>query len=234
MKKLDFSIIVPAYNEEKRIKPFLNELAVFSKGWKNYEILFVDDGSTDFTLSILKDFASKNKNIKIISYKPNKGKAFAVKKGIEKAKGQKIIFIDADGSISPEEILKMISKLDHFDIVVGSRAKKESKVEAILLRKIVGTMFNHIVNLLFHINIMDVLCGFKGFKREIALDLYKDLKSSGWIFDVELFYKARRKNYSLYELPILWIHKGGSKMKFTHPFKMLFQLLKLKKDLKEV
>jgi dolichyl-phosphate beta-glucosyltransferase len=232
MKEIDFSIIVPAYNEAGRIKPFLKDLYIFSKTWKNYELLFVDDGSTDNTLEILKDFASKNKKTRIVSYKPNKGKAFAVKKGVEASKGRKVIFIDADGSISPKEIPGMVSKLDSFDVVVGSRAKKESKVQAVWLRKFTGFLFNNYVNLLFNIRIDDVLCGFKGFKRKIALDLFKDLKSAGWIFDVELFYKARKKGYSLYELPILWIHKGGSKMKFTHPFKMFFQMIKLRMDLK--
>lgn len=227
-----FTIIVPAFNESKRIIPFLKELQLYSKNWKNYEILFVDDGSTDNTLDILENFAAKNRNARIVSYKPNKGKAFAVKKGIEQSRGQKVIFIDADGSISPEEIPKLAKKLDDYDIVVGSRSLKESRVEANWMRKFTGFLFNSYSNILFKIKIKDCLCGFKGFKRKVALDLFKELKSTGWIFDVEIFYKIRKKGYRLYELPISWVHKGGSKMKLTHPFKMFFQMLKLKKDLK--
>lgn len=226
----EVSIIVPAYNEEHRIKPFLNNLSSFSKNLRNYEILLVNDGSTDNTLNIFKQF--KDNNIKIISYQKNKGKAFAVKKGIFSSKGKKIIFIDADGSIHPKEISKMVDLLDKNDVVFGSRAHKDSKIITSTLRLTIGIIFNACANLLFKNNIKDSLCGFKGFKREIAFKLFNGLISKRWIFDVELFYKARKEKIKLYELPVEWVHKSESKIKLMDPLKMFFQLIVLRWKIK--
>ena len=223
------SIVVPCYNEENRIKPFLTSLIQFSKAnLKNYEIIFVNDGSKDKTLDVLKEFS---KDIKLISYEKNKGKGGAVREGILSSMGEKVLFIDADGSIQPDEIPKMLEKLDSYDVVVGDRASKDSDVNAIALRNITGKLFNFYVNVLFGYKTWDNLCGFKGFKKEIAKDLFTNLIAYGWIFDVELFYKIHKKNYTLYKLPIKWVHKGDSKIKLLDPFKMFFQLIKLRMKL---
>lgn len=223
------SIIVPAYNEEKRIIGFLNDLIIFSKNNLNdYEIILVNDGSTDGTLRILENQTKGEENISIISYKKNKGKGGAVREGILRAVGEKILFIDADGSIHPNQIHKLLEKLDDYDVVVGSRSLKESEVKMGLLRKNLGKIFNFYVNVLFFINIKDNLCGFKGFKKKVAKDLFENLQSMGWIFDVEIFLKIKKTGYSLDELPIKWEYKKGSKITILGPFKMYFQLLKLR------
>ena len=223
------SIIVPCYNEENRIKPFLTNLIQFSKdNLKDYEIIVVNDGSKDKTLDILKEFS---KNIGIISYDTNKGKGGAVREGVLSSIGEKVLFIDADGSIQPDEMPKMLEKLDNYDVVVGDRASKDSDVNAIALRNMTGKLFNFYVNMLFRYKNWDNLCGFKGFKKEIAKDLFTDLIAYGWIFDVELFYKIHKKHYTLYKLPIKWVHKGDSKIKLLDPFKMFFQLIKLRMKL---
>ena len=223
------SIVVPCYNEENRIKPFLTSLIQFSKdNLKSYEIIVVNDGSKDKTLDVLKEFS---KNIGIISYDTNKGKGGAVREGVLSSIGEKVLFIDADGSIQPDEMPKMLEKLDSYDVVVGDRASKDSDVNAIALRNITGKLFNFYVNVLFGYKTWDNLCGFKGFKKEIAKDLFTDLIAYGWIFDVELFYKIHKKNYTLYKLPIKWVHKGDSKIKLLDPFKMFFQLIKLRMKL---
>ncbi len=104
---MELSIIIPAYNEENRIKPFLARLLEFSKKLKSYELIFVNDGSRDNTLKIINDISKRYKRLKIISYGTNRGKGYAVRKGILAAGGKKIIFIDADGSISPDVSPKM-------------------------------------------------------------------------------------------------------------------------------
>ncbi|MFH1321453.1 MAG: dolichyl-phosphate beta-glucosyltransferase [Bacteroidota bacterium] len=234
MKKIKNSIIVPIYNEEKRMGMFLKELIQFSKkSLKNYEILFVDDGSTDNTLELLKNIKKNNDEVKIISYKINKGKGHAVKTGVLSARGDKVLFIDADGSIAPNEIPPMLDRLEKYDIVVGTRYSKRAKVKQPTLRHITGTLFNLYVNLLFHINIYDNLCGFKGFRKRVVNTLFQNLISKRWIFDVELFYKIRKNKYSLYEMPIKWEYKENTKMSVLDPFKMLFQLIKLRFQLKD-
>jgi dolichyl-phosphate beta-glucosyltransferase len=221
------SIVVPAYNENKRINEFLTELVSFAKRG-NYEIIIVDDGSSDNTIEIVKKITKNFKRTKIISYKPNKGKGYAVKKGLMSAQGDYIIFIDADGSISPSEIPKMTKMLKKYDVVVGDRSSELSKITQPLVRKFLGIIFNNYINLVFRVNVKDFLCGFKGFRREVARSLFNDLISNRWIFDVEIFYKLRKRNYSLYKMPIKWVHKPDTKIKRLDPIKMFFEALLLR------
>lgn len=227
--KMHLSIIVPAYNEAKRITPFLTKLLAFAKEqFKDYEILCVEDGSKDDTIEVIKRIGKGDSHLRIISYIPNQGKAHAVRTGIIAAKGKKILFIDADGSIQPEEIPKMLSLLDSYDVVVGTRYTKEANIKQPLSRQMTSFFFNTYVKMLFNINVQDTLCGFKGFKRDVGRALFDHLVSRRWIFDVELFYKIRKQNYSLYELPITWEHKDDTKFKLFDPVKMIADLAKLR------
>lgn len=227
---MNTSIIVPMYNEEKRITPFLTNLIKFSeKKLKDYEIILVNDGSKDNTDKVVKGIIKNNKNIRLISYKPNGGKGNAVKVGFKNARGKKVLFIDADGSIQPDEIPRMIEKLDKYDVVVGNRYAKESKVKRHWLRAVYSFFFNTIVKILFQSRVRDNLCGFKGFKKNIADNLFNDLIDKRWVFDVELFFKIKKKSYSLYELPIKWVHVGGSQVKmFSDPVKWFLRLIILR------
>ena len=226
------SIIVPAYNEKNRLMEFTKSLIEYSrKNFEDYEIIFVDDGSKYNTLDIMKNLktASKSsKNIRIISYKQNQGKGHAVKIGVLEAKGDKILFIDADGSIAPEEIPKMIEKLDKYDVVIGDRYSKESNIEQPHHRVLTGTVFSVIANIIFPINTVDTLCGFKGFRREAARKIFSRLISNRWVFDVEVIYRAQKMKYKIYKMPFTWKHKEGSKIKIYAPFFMVLDLLKLK------
>ena len=225
----DVSIIVPAYNEEKRASGFLEELSSYCiKNISNYEIICVDDGSTDKTKELFESIASKNSKIRIVSYEKNMGKGYAVKKGVESAKMKNILFIDADGSIAPNQISKMAPLFGKFDIILGFRYAKKSKVRQPALRKLTGFLFNSYVNMIYRIKIKDTLCGFKGFKSSVAKKLFNGLKSNRWIFDVEILYKARKSNYSICKLPIVWAHKEDTKMSVIDPIKMAFSLLKLR------
>ncbi|MFA5175694.1 MAG: dolichyl-phosphate beta-glucosyltransferase [Candidatus Nanoarchaeia archaeon] len=223
---MDLSIIVPVYNEEKRIQPFLPNLIDFSKkNLKNYEILLINDGSKDNTLNVLKELIKNNKTTKIISYNENKGKGYAIREGIFSSKGSKVMFIDADGSIMPDQIPNLVKELEHYDCVVGNRKDKNSKVTTSRYRAFTQILFNGIVRVLFWTGIDDNLCGFKGFKKEVAKDLFQEMYDYGWIFDVELFYKMKKKGYSLKRIPLVWTHVDDSKMKFTDPAWMFIKLL---------
>ncbi|MFH0875144.1 MAG: dolichyl-phosphate beta-glucosyltransferase [archaeon] len=227
MVYLKYSIIVPMYNEEKRFNSFIPKLSNFlSKNLKDYELIFVNDGSKDRTLEILKRLECKNKVI--VTYQVNHGKGYAVKKGILSAKGDYILFIDADGSIPTQEIPRMFEKLKNYDVVIGDREQARSVVKRSFTRKITSFLFNNYSRLLFDTNVIDHLCGFKGFRRKVALSLFKNLKSNRWIFDVEILCKIKKEGYSLYRLPINWIHKGDSKMKFLDPLKIFFDLINLR------
>lgn len=231
---MGISIIIPAYNEEKRLPSFLENMKKFLKTINDYEILLVNDGSTDRTPDIIQKFKGKNNNIKVISYEKNRGKGGAIKVGVEYAQKEKILFIDADGSIQPNQIPVMIEKLNYYDVVCGNRAAKASQIQQPLLRQYTGKTFNTYVNLLFNNNIQDHLCGFKGFKKKIAQQLFKNLQNERWIFDVELFYRIKKQNSSLYLLPIVWEHKEGSKITPLAPIKMALELIKLRWDLRNI
>lgn len=222
--KMQASIIVPFYNEELRTRPFLDVLLDYDN--PKWEFLFVNDGSTDATLQILNEYKFINK--KIISYKKNRGKGYAIKSGVSAAKGRYIIFIDADGSIHPSQIKNMLQHLKKYDAVVGTRTSKKSHVEVPFFRKLTGIAFNRYANLLFGINVEDTLCGFKGFKGEAAKTLFRNLIDNRWIFDVEVFYKIRKNNYSLCLMPIKWTYRDKSKMTIADVVRIAVTMLILR------
>lgn len=221
------SLIIPMYNEENRLPKFLSGLDKFLQE-REMEILLVNDGSSDNTLECMNKYAEGKKNVKIITYEKNSGKGSAIQKGVHNATGDPILFIDADGSISPDQIPKMLEKLKDFDMVVGDRSSTDSKIDQPLLRTMIGKIFNIYARILFQSNIKDNLCGFKGFKKGVAKDLFQDLEAKRWLFDVEIFYKAKKREYNLYRLPLTWEHKEESKIKPLDPIKMLFELLVLR------
>lgn len=225
---MEVSIIVPAYNEEKRIFNFLPHLIAFSKNnLKDYEIIAVNDGSIDKTSDVINQFKKQDKRIKLISYANNMGKGYAVREGVFFSKGKKVLFIDADGSTMPDQIPSMLKELDNYECVVGNRMDKRSKVLITRYRAFTQKLFNLLVKILFNSEIDDNLCGFKGFKSEIARDIFYKLHDYGWIFDVELFYKIKKRGYSLKRIPVEWKWVGESKIKITDPFWMFLKLLRL-------
>ncbi len=216
---------MPAYNEEKAIGGFLKELTSFLKDY-DCEIIVVDDGSKDKTMDVVKSI--DDKRIKLISYQPNKGKANAVRRGVEEANMEYVIFIDADGAISPDQIPRMLEKFPENDFVVGTRNLKESTVKKSAFRWVLSFGFNNYVNCLFQMKFSDYLCGFKGFKTKFAKELFSNLKSQRWIFDVELFYKAKKLKLKYFELPIVWNEAEESNMTFKAIVKMFFELISLR------
>lgn len=231
--KVKNSIIVPAYNEEKRSSSFIPDLIDFTrKHVPNSEVIIVDDGSKDKTREKIKGIIrSKNASlfVKIIGYSKNKGKGNAVSYGVKAAKGDKVLFIDADGSIPPSQIPLMLNQLDKYDVVAGDRISAKSRVKSNLLRKMFSLGFNSFVSLLFQYSYRDNLCGFKGFKKSTANDIFSNLIDKRWVFDVELFYKIKKKGYSLYFLPIEWHHVSGSRINLIRdPIKWFFRLFALR------
>ncbi|MFH1408983.1 MAG: glycosyltransferase [Nanoarchaeota archaeon] len=225
---ITWSILVPCYNEAQRGKKFLFELADFVSSIKNKELILIDDGSTDDTINLLERVAAEHSFIRILKLRPNRGKGGAIKAGIFKAKGRKIIFIDADGSIAPDQLPRMMNLLEKHPFVIASRYFERERIKQPFSRVIVGTIFNTYVNLLFRIHIKDTLCGFKGFDAAIARKLFKNLISMRWIFDVEIFYRARKNRIPIKQFSIDWQHCGGSKITFFEPVRMAWRLLVLR------
>lgn len=224
------NIIVPLYNEEKRASSFITDLIEFCvKHPEDYRITFVNDGSTDNTAGLLEPLMKNHPFIHLIYYSPNRGKGYAIKQAVQQSgMDDYIIFIDADGSIAPEEILLFSEKLHTADVVVGSRAMEHSNAIQPPLRKLVGVIFNIIADTIFLRRIKDNLCGIKGFNKQAAALLFGKLITDRWVFDVELFYRIEKEKLVLLQVPIRWEHKTGSKIKLYDPFLMFINLVTLR------
>ncbi len=224
------SVVIPAYNEEKRIEKFLNELLYF-KEKNNFikEVIVVNDGSTDSTYKILKKYKNK---IRVLNHNVNKGKGAAVKTGVLAATGSNIIFMDADGSTSPSQIPKLLKALKKSQIAIGSRIDRNSKIirKQPLIRIILGKIFNLSANVLFpSLRIFDTLCGFKGMRSREGKKIFSKLIMERWIFDVEMLMWARKMGYKIAIVPIEWKHEGNTKMNLgINNIKMFLELLKLR------
>jgi dolichyl-phosphate beta-glucosyltransferase len=226
------SIVIPAYNEEKRLPATLTSvLDFFTSKNLDFEIIVVSDGSIDNTVSLVNDFCLKHPQVKIIAYTVNKGKGFAIRKGVLSANGELILINDADGSSPIEEFERLRAAINNgADLAIGSRNKPDPNcnVSALPYRTYVGNTFNHIVQSLLLPGIYDTQCGFKLFKKDIAHNLFSASTIDGYAFDVDILYLARQRKYRLEEIGINWHNATGSKVNiWIDSFKMLAEVLKI-------
>lgn len=223
------SLIIPAYNEEKRISRSLARLIRYmDRISDSYEIICVVDG-TDKTAEIVEDFISRGSRIRILKFRKRLGKGGAIIEGIKSAKGKNIMMLDADISISLKSIPRMIELLDDFDIVVGSRYVKGSKNSCPLHRKILGRVCNHLESKIFDLGVNDIQAGFKAFRAEVINDLIKKSIMRGFAWDLELLCNAKKANYSVTEYPIEWFYDKHSKTKVLHAVReLILSIVKLK------
>ena len=238
MKECFLSVIIPAYNEEKRLLSTLSKICAYlsTKDFP-YEIIVVDDGSTDNTLQMVKNFASSNRQIVILINEQNSGKGYSVRKGMLSARGEYAFFTDADLSTPIEEIEKCLPYLiNGYDVVIGSRSMPGSDilVHQPWYREKMGKIFNFMVNMVLLKGIIDTQCGFKGFKREAVKTVFNRCKIDGFSFDVEALYLSRKYNFKIKEIPIRWENSPLSKVSpIKHSLQMFKDLIGIKiKDLK--
>jgi len=224
------SIVIPAYNEEKRLSTLLQNLE-YKKLSFPYEIIIVLDGCKDNSIKVA--LAWQNKlPIKIIDYFKNGGKAYAIKKGVELAMGNIIAFMDADGATDLANINLFLDKInkENFDIAIGSRKIKGAEIEKQpLYRHLLGIIFPLITKLFLGLNYLDTQCGYKFFKKDVAKYLFKNCKSNGFEFDFEILFLAAKNNFKTIELPVKWADKEGSKVNpVKDGFKMLKTVIKMR------
>ncbi len=229
------SIIIPAYNEERRIGGTLSRISHHMSGENcDYEIIVVDDGSMDGTIVEAERSApAKEGRLKIIRNGVNRGKGFSVKNGIMNSGGEYIIFSDADLSTPIEEMRRLFSYLGKgYDIVIGSRSLKESrvKVHQPWHREMMGRVFNMCVRALLIESFNDTQCGFKLFKGAVARDIARSMYIDGFAFDVEMLYLAKIKGYKVKEVGIVWENSADSRVKLLgSPVNMFLDLFKIRK-----
>lgn len=230
------SIVIPVYNEEQRIGKTLEIINNYlNKKNIDYELIIVDDGSTDYSIKVVEDFFSHYPQIKyklLKNYK-NLGKGAAVRKGVLSACGELVYFTDADLSTPIEEMFKFVDIIEKegYDIVIGSRGLKESKilVHQPFYRETMGKVFNKIIKIFLMNDFNDTQCGAKMFKNEVAKKVFSLSKIHNFAFDVEILYIAKKLGYKIKEVSVVWKNSKGSKVKLlTDSIKMLFSLFKIK------
>lgn len=213
---LHLSIVIPVYNEEKRLGPTLDKIKAYleKQAWPR-EIVLVDDGSRDGGIALARQQLEGREEYRVISYGSNRGKGYALKQGMIASRGEYVLFTDADLSTPIEELDKMWQWFEQgFDIVQGSRKMPGASVERHQpwLRENMGKVFTALSNIIANVNVRDVTCGFKAYRGEVARDLYTRQHLYDWSFDAEIIYLARRAGYRLKEVPVRWLDERGTKV----------------------
>lgn len=234
------SIIVPAYNEEQRLPESIAKIdTYFASISSPYEIIIVNDGSTDSTAKLATEIASLHSYVRVIHLKKNRGKGYAVRIGTQEAKGQYILFSDADLSTPIFEVEKLLLYLGKgYDIAIGSRKMPHSCIEVRQpwYRELMGNLLSIIVHLLVVPGFSDTQCGFKCLTQKSAKKIFREQKIDGFIFDVEVLYLAHKYGFSVKEVPVIWRDSPKTSVKLIRDsIKMLLGLLKIRyNDLKGI
>jgi len=224
------SVVVPAYNEAKRIRPTLERIkSYFGERNEPFEILVVDDGSTDDTIAVARGVGDP---VRVIEQRRNLGKGAAVRSGVFESRAPMILFTDADLSTPIEQWEPIRAKLDDgFDVVVGSRALVDSQIEIRQpwYRERMGKTFNWIIRLVLRLELKDTQCGFKLFERSAGRELFGRARIDGFAFDAEILFLATRLGYRIGELPVPWFDSLPSRVDTVrHSGQMLKDVMRIR------
>ena len=213
----ELSIIIPAFNEERRLPKTLEHICQYLRRHHDIgaEVLLVDDGSNDDTAKVVD--ASKNRfpQLRLLSNGQNRGKGFSVRHGMLKARGAFALFTDADLSTPIEELEKLLAVLrDGYDVAIGSRAvdRKLIEVHQSAFREQAGIIFNGFVRHVTGLPFQDTQCGFKAFRSDKARSIFEQQRTVGFGFDLEILFLAQRQGLRIAEIPVRWAHDPATKV----------------------
>ncbi len=231
--KIFLSIIIPAYNEEKRLARTLFEIDRYLRVQSySYEILVVNDGSKDKTADVARNLIPQIRNLKLIDNQENHGKGWVVRQGMLKSQGEYRLFTDADNSTSIDQVEKILPEFKAGqEVIIGSR-ETEGAVIAVpqpWYRRILGDIFNLIVQIISGLwGIWDTQCGFKGLTKKAAEEIFSKCKIDRWAFDVEILVIAKIISYKIKEIPITWKNDPESRVGIKGIIKMLFEVIQIR------
>jgi dolichyl-phosphate beta-glucosyltransferase len=217
---MTLSFIIPAYNESVRIRPTLHALLryVQEQNW-DAEILVVNDGSSDDTAQIVREYGRSHPQVLLLENPGNRGKGFSVRNGMLHARGEICLFTDADLSSPMTEAQKLFDAMDRgADVAIGSRwLRTELQTERQpLYRQAFGRIFNLALRVILGLRFADTQCGFKAFRRDAAQRIFPLQRIERWGFDPEILFLARRAGLRVEEVPVLWAHSEGTRL---HPLR---------------
>lgn len=228
------TIVIPAYNEARRIGPTLQRVQAYIQS-KSFpvELIVVDDGSTDSTPELLRQAAKESPPLQVLRNEPNRGKGFSVRRGVLASKGQYVLFTDADLSSPIEETDKLLAALQSADAAaaIGSRAlnRKLIGIPQPWFRDFGGRCFNLVVRLLTGLKLRDTQCGLKLFRRASTIEAFKLQRVQGFGFDPELLFLIERKKGKIVEVPVRWNNDPDTKVHFlSDASKMVIALITLR------
>lgn len=229
----DISVIVPAYNEALRLPETLRKIhGYLSEAPFEFEIIVVDDGSTDSTADETLKAASRLPGVRLLKNGRNRGKGYSVREGVLASTGELILISDADLSTPIEEIEKLMPFVrEGFDMAIGSRGMDESDIaiRQSWYRENMGKAFNLLVRALVMRGIKDTQCGFKLMRAEAARRAFGKCRLEGFSFDVEVLFVAKRMGYSVKEVPIRWLNSPASRVRvISDSAKMFFDLFRIR------
>ena len=234
------SLIIPAYNEEKRLPATLERIVEYlALRDFSYEVIVVDDGSRDATREVVRSFGAQRSWIRLESYDDdeghplNRGKGYAVRHGVLNAWGRDVLFSDADLSTPIEEMEKLLPPISRgtCDITIASRALPESNlaVHQPWYREWMGRTFNKFVQRVIETDIVDTQCGFKAFRGDVAKNIFSLAQIDGFGFDTEILFLAQKFGYRVREIPVTWQHRDDSRVSpLIAPFQMISELLQVR------
>lgn len=233
---VSFSLVIPAYNEEKRLPASLRDIkSFFANFGSQVEIIVIIEKSTDRTVETARAETAGDERFHIIDNKVQRGKGYAVKCGMLRAKGDIVFFMDADLSTPLAEVVAFLtyfSEHPEVDVLIGSRAHAKSNVikKQSWLRRNMGRTFNKFVQALSIKGIEDTQCGFKAFRARAAHEVFSRQTLDGFAFDVEALLLAKELGYKIAVLPVRWINSPDSKVHILlDPLKMLWDLIRIRR-----
>lgn len=237
---LALTVLIPALNEAARLPPYLSAIRAYMDAhYANaYELIVVDDGSTDQSSDLLSAFASKWPRMRVLRHPHNRGKGAAVRTGVMAAHANRILYTDADGATPIEEEAKLRRALDGgADLAAGSRLLDARDVvrSRTWSRELIGRAFARLARWLVPTGIRDTQCGFKMLRAEVARDLFRRTHEDGYLFDIEILGLARKLQYRIAEVPINWSDQPGSQLNLRHQaMHVLIDLWRVRRRLQQV